>query len=396
MSRLRLPTTAGLALILSLGCLVTGARAQEPGLCTSASSADLTLIGRVVDDASGVALPGATVAARWIGAAGTDLEATTRAEPDGFYRFCRVPLGVPITLQASFRTRATEPVTARLESPPVAYDFRVPAGDEAGVAVRETPRAGPARVVGSARDAESSRPIEDAVITLRPIRSPGSEGQQPGVEEEPKPLQALTDAQGRFVMTDVAPGTHYALELRHVAYGAVREPIWVPANRTLEVDLRVPPTAIEMEPIVVKAIRDRRLEIKGFYQRRDWGERLGLGHYFHREDIERRQPALITHMVDDVPGVRLECRFSHRARTCDPTSTRNPLSCWRMNVYVDGILVLDGMQRPSSAEMHLDEFVNPAEVGGIEVYPSSSSIAAEFGGSTGQCGAVVIWTRGGG
>lgn len=43
--------------------------------------------------------------------------------------------------------------------------------------------------------------------------------------------------------------------------------------------------------------------------------------------------------------------------------------------------------------LKLDELVNPTEVATVEVYPSASEMPAEFGGSTGQCGSIVIWTR---
>ncbi len=387
---------AGALLCLSGG--VPEAAAQEAGRCPpDASWEDVTLGGRVVDEASGVALPSALVTAEWEEEAGEATAARARADGDGVYRLCGLPLGVRLTLRASFGDRGTEPVMARLESPPVAYDFQVPPPPEAaGATVRVAARGGPGRILGRARDSESLRPIEGAVIDLRRAdaweeEGVTGEGAGPG---EGGSIQATTDSQGRFLIRDV-PGGTYGLELRHVAYGTVREPIRVPAHRTLEVDLRVPPVAIELEPIVVTAVRDRRLEIKGFYERREWGEKLGLGHYFGREDIERRNPHLLSHLVADVPGVRLRCGL--RARSCEIWSVRAPRHyCSRMNVYLDGMRVLrGGYNEARLGDMGVDQLVNPAEVAAVEVYTSTVEIPAEFSGSTGQCGAVVIWTRSG-
>ena len=62
-----------------------------------------------------------------------------------------------------------------------------------------------------------------------------------------------------------------------------------------------------MAPIVATAARSRRLEIKGFYERKYWGELVGGGTFFTTADIERRNPIRISHLVADAPGVRLEC-----------------------------------------------------------------------------------------
>ena len=41
----------------------------------------------------------------------------------------------------------------------------------------------------------------------------------------------------------------------------------------------------------------------------------------------------------------------------------------------------------------IDDLVRPQEIEGVEIYVSASSLAAEFGGSTSQCGVVAIWTK---
>ena len=62
---------------------------------------------------------------------------------------------------------------------------------------------------------------------------------------------------------------------------------------------------MELAPLVAVATRSRRLEVTGCYERRDWGDLTGGGKFFTVEDIERRNPARISYMIADVPGVRL-------------------------------------------------------------------------------------------
>lgn len=252
--------------------------------------------------------------------------------------------------------------------------------DATGIAAQQE-RAGASRLVGTVVESESGAPVEGVAITL------------PGAGR-----QALTNAEGRFAFLDLPPAT-YRLRAHHLAYGSFTSEVEVPFRSTVDVEIRLAIDPVELEPIqvTVRQVRDQRLETKGFYERREWGERLGLGHYFDREDIERRNPVLISQMVADVPSVRLDCSRSYRSRTCELRSARtSPLACRRMNLYVDGILVLDAMEPDSGWTMSLDEFVSPSDVGAVEVYTSMAELPAQFGDVTVRCGAVVVWTRSGG
>lgn len=262
-----------------------------------------------------------------------------------------------------------------------------------GEAFSQQERTGSSRIVGVVVEDDSGAPVEGVAVTL------------PGAGR-----QTLTNAEGRFAFVDLAPAV-YTLRVHHLSYGSRTESVEVPWLSTVEVEIRLAVDPVELEPIrvTVREVRDLTLEVRGFYERREWGEKLGLGHFFDREDIERRNPALITGLVDDVPGVRLNCSNSYRYRTCDPVSTRTPaatrsptaaslLYCVRMNVYLDGVRVVRGGRDEIDQAQewsHLDELVNPSEVAAVEVYTSAAELPAEYGGSSGQCGAVVIWTRAG-
>jgi len=147
---------------------------------------------------------------------------------------------------------------------------------------------------------------------------------------------------------------------------------------------------------VVTVVRDRHLELRGYYERRDIGEKLGMGVFFDQKEIRRRGSIRVTHLLGQLNGVRADCRgYGNR---CQIVMTRGSSSlssmvpgggCRNTNVWVDGAHVIRDNQPAES----IDNFVSPSEIAGLEVYRSAAEVPAEFGGSVGQCGAIVIWTK---
>ena len=112
--------------------------------------------------------------------------------------------------------------------------------------------------------------------------------------------------------------------------------------------------------------------------------------FFTAEDIERRNPLRITHMIADAPGIRLaNCNmWGHGCK---------------LNIFLDGNLAIRGSKERWSltsgggTDMNPRESINdlvlPTEIAGIEVYTGGAGLPAEFGGHDARCGAVVIWTK---
>lgn len=319
------------------------------------------LEGRVKESSSGVPLSGATVLARW---AGVETEAITDAA--GRFVIC-AGREQRVTLRAQL---------GALTSPSVDISTPTAAGEVElllDLMLLGTDRqTGSSRVIGDVVDADTGGPVAGVLVYLTESSA-----------------EAMTDEQGLFTLDRVLPGTH-RIELHHIAYGRQQATIHVPPQTTVQVrvPLRAQPIAVEPLQVQVTGLRVRRLEVARFYERREWGEKLGRGHYFTAEDIERRNPLRITHMVGDLPGVRVDC--GGHGRRCEIRMTR-AATCPRANVYVDGIRVIDGDRR--GQPWSLDELVLPIEIAGIEVYSGPASLPAEFSGPTGQCGAVVIWTK---
>ncbi len=329
---------------------------REVELCVP-SGEGVVIEGVVRDRFTGVLLPGAKIQTT-VRESREQREAgggSVLADREGRYRVCDIPRGHIVTLQATAADR-------------LGNQLQFPADEPLMEKNLEIRLSGPGRVVGRVVDRSTEKPIATASVVVT-----GS-----GV-------QTMTDEQGYFSLREL-PGDHL-VEIRHLSYEPLIRPISVVADRTIDLRVELSADPIQVEPIVVTTLRVRRLEMRGFYDRRQWGERTGQGAFFAQEQIEQRAPVQISHLVGDVPGIELDCSGSSRG--CLIGSTRG-FGCDQLDVFVNGSLTI-GRGRGDPAT--IDEIVRPHEISAVEVYPSASSVPAEFTGLSGRCGAVVIWTR---
>jgi len=329
-------------------------------LCEPEGESDrpaLVVEGTVTDDLTGVILPRSTVTAWVTRSHGKRDERTTTADDHGRYRFCELDPETPVTVWASFAGMGGG-LASLTPDGPASYtrDLRIPISR-------------PGRIVGRVVDRKSGKPVAAAEITL-------------GATDH----RVQSDPQGFFKIDDVSPGDH-ALAVSHLGYGEASDSVSVGSRTTTDVRIELSVDPIALEPLIVTAVRNARLEAYGFYDRRDWGERLGQGQFFTREEIERLQPARATNLVEQVPGVRVICA----GRSCRVVSTRAS-GCTKIPVYLDGALVIGGRGFERDAR-GLDELVTVDELAAVEVYTSAASIPGDFAASSNRCGAIVLWTR---
>ena len=320
--------------------------------------ADVPLGVAVMDESGSIPIPFATV-----NLASEDTDALSgpmraQAGSDGRLVFC-VPDGVVhAMLSAEFGDASSDETEVNIRSAAsqdVVLRLRV-ASVENG------------RLLGTVTDALSNAPVTAAAVSLR------------GRSQE-----VQTNRQGGFILSDVPVGV-YELSVRHLGYAPLRHMVNVARGATTDVQIGLVPAPLKMEPLVATAVRLRRLEIKGFYERKRWGELLGLGAFFTAADIERRNPWLISDMIMQEASIKRRCGMS--SRSCMLYTTRLATGfvprC-PMQVYLDGFLV--------SGNGRADEWVSPVEIGGVEVYKGPASLPAEFAGPGSRCGVVAIWTK---
>ena len=221
------------------------------------------------------------------------------------------------------------------------------------------------RLIGQVLDAVTDDPVVAAVVSV------------------PDRLRvAETDRRGQFVLSGVPVGMQ-ELNVRHLGYAPLSYVVEVSPGLTTEVEIGMVPAPVEMDPIVATVIRLRRLEMKGFYERKHWGELVGTGTYYTAEDIDRRRPVEISHMIADESGIRLQCNF--RRTDCRLVNTRlssGVTGACSLSFYVDGL---------PTRGIPLDDVVRPSEIAGLEIYRGLASGPAEFPPS--RCGLVVVWTK---
>ncbi len=181
---------------------------------------------------------------------------------------------------------------------------------------------------------------------------------------------AITDLQGRFLVSELEPGS---LILVVSFLGTTSEPMEVRLNEG-ELERVLIYMDVALEPITAEIARSQRPgKLRGFYRRMDSEQ----GYFITRSDIEDRQPRRMTDMLRRVPGVEVGRAdlgpvgvSMGRGRACP------------IQYFVDGI----------RAPFFDIDNVLPDDVAGVEIYPGVARIPIQFRYQA-TCGAIVIWTR---
>lgn len=343
---------AGAAICLGLSMRVSTLAGQAES-CDGGTAVAVA----VLDETGLVPIPVASVLVTWGGGNEEEDAAREAVGPDGRVVLCAPRDATRATLRAELGDASSEEV-----------DIPIITGTSHDAELRlrfEATR--PGRLIGRVRDAVTEKPVTAAAVSVA-----GSAR----VEE--------TDRRGLFSLDDVPAGmTNIAV--RHLGYAPLSYGVLVSPDVTTEIEIGLVPDPVEMEPLVATTTRSRRLEIKGFYERRQWGERLGAGIFLTAEDIDRWRPSEISSLIAFEAGVQREC--SGGTRGCRLISRRVSRGFTRggcaMTVWLDGFKVGSSV----------DELVRPVEVAAVEIYKGAASIPAEFTGFDSRCGVIAIWTK---
>lgn len=338
----------------------TPAESQETTACDDKPALEIA-----VTDASGLmSLPHSTIVVRWTDAIRRPVRQAATA--DGRLFLCAPGDAGTATLWAEFGDASSEQVDVVLEPGTAsAVKLMISFGESAT-----------GRIIGRIDDMSTGDPIAAAAVSVR------------GGKE------VATNRRGRFVLTGVPVGEH-ELSIQRIGYATLRNPVRVTRGVTTDMQIEMVPEPVELEPIVASAVRPRRLEVKGFYERKLWGELSGGGIFITSEDIDRRKPTRLTHLLGEIPGVRVSCNDLRGSR-CMLYSSRlsdgfSSEGC-QMSVYLNNSPVIRSGSS-SSFQDSVNDLVLPVEVAGIEVYRGAAELPAEFAGFDSQCGVVVIWTK---
>jgi hypothetical protein len=192
-------------------------------------------------------------------------------------------------------------------------------------------------------------------------------------------VQGSASENGTFALSGLPGGTQ-SLEVRAIGYEPKRIAVDLSAKRPAAVDVVLDKQVVALNSVVVrdKGSRAER-DFTGFLERK----KRGFGRFFTAEDIEQKNPLVMTDLMRLTPGMTVspngQFGYVMRGRGgCTP------------DVLVDGMRVMEGADE-------LDNLVRPGEVDGVEVYTSAADVPAQYAGIGGSsCGAVLVWTKRGG
>jgi hypothetical protein len=221
-----------------------------------------------------------------------------------------------------------------------------------------------ATLMGMLRDSATNTPLDRATVYL-----PGGQ-------------QTQTDRRGVFRLSKVRQNSGM-LFFRRLGYAPrvifLRQIKW--ADSIDIGSLGLSPLALRLDSIAIAAdMVARNPHMADFYRRR----RAGMGKYFTREDIWKKNPTLLTDLVRTLPQVTVSCTM----RAADGTGLPCQLATMRRGRYCPLTVMLNGLPMVGLTG---DE-IAPDWVAGIEVYLSTNFTPVDVAVRPSQCGTLVIWT----
>jgi hypothetical protein len=210
-----------------------------------------------------------------------------------------------------------------------------------------------------------------------------------------RPITAVTDTAGMFMLV-LPAGEHLVMAARLGYVTSKAMTLAVVRGDTMHVEIRLAADAMLLAPITVvarPAPRHTNTGLSGFFERLESGQR---GWFMTREQIAARGATDAAHLLNGsgytvIGGGRGRRSLVGGRTNCPP------------EIYLDGNrLTRYERVHPQNPEgrhriaMDALDMIDTLSLEGVEVYPGAASIPGEFGGSTGQCGVILFWTRRGG
>ncbi|MBR9991392.1 MAG: carboxypeptidase regulatory-like domain-containing protein, partial [Gemmatimonadetes bacterium] len=309
-----------------------------PGMDTRLRSRCARGVVGIVTDASGtpvIGLPVSTVG-------GTSLIMT---DASGAYALCDLPVDTSVSIRVG---QPANPITTVMVATTDSVERR-----DIQMSQDQT---GTARIVGIVRDIDN-----DEGIVAAAVRVGGND------------RTFLTDAAGRFVIPAVPAGSH-AISVEALGYGDVSETVAIGPGEQIRLEVTLGRDAIRLAALEVVARSARPGPLADFAERKELGEKLGIGVFLERDEL-RQRGASVLDVVRGMPRVRLvqggigsyRIMFGRGITACEP------------HIYVDGIL----LTRPGFMDGRLEELIPYGPYEAVEIYRTPSELPAEFGGSDG-------------
>lgn len=227
------------------------------------------------------------------------------------------------------------------------------------------PVRGTAQIIrGKVVDAATNAPIQATNLTVL-----GSKG-------EPF-YSILSSEDGTFQMI-IPNGKEIRLKAERIGYqGATSDVIIGKTGELLDVEVRLSPQAVELDPVDVLARKPMDPRLREFQARVTKYQKAGIGRIWTRADLEKRHVPMVSHLLRMIPG-------------------RPGMLCKGTALYVDNVRLSVGDDGVTLDDM--DMLVSPEDLEGIEVYrdtdipPDLYSYGRRLDGSA-FCMVILAWRK---
>jgi hypothetical protein len=192
-----------------------------------------------------------------------------------------------------------------------------------------------------------------------------------------QPISAFSDTTGRFELR--APAGRGQFTFRRLGMSVVTLDTTLVADSTVSIEVRMRAVQVLPDVNVSAESWSPRLARDGYYDR----QKVGWGFFLKPEDIAKMNVSYPSHLLRDVPFIRVVCTPETRKVTGACIVYGSNGGC--MTLFVDGVYT----------RMHLDERVSPGMVYTVEVYRRSSLVPMEFArpATENSCGLIAVWTQ---
>jgi hypothetical protein len=237
------------------------------------------------------------------------------------------------------------------------------------------------RVHGTLHDQASGEPLVGGTVTISTNRGRWNR-------------VVRTDSVGGWEFRALMPGP-YRLRAVRLGYRESGGEVEIGGDSLVEVRIRLAVEAVALEPLVVVTERPPEVSpvLRGFYDRM----RSGPGRFVTRAEIADRHPGRVTDLLRGIPNIQISASGSGgQGGVLSRGSAAGRCSAV---VFVDGMRISHppgGGRGAAGGNVSIDDYVQPLDVEGIEIYRGESDTPAEFLTRWAGCGTIVIWTRRGG
>ena len=327
-------------------------------------STPAAVVGRVLDPDTDLPISGARVSLAWTdvqvgketGVVRTPHELRAETSGTGFFKICGLPTDLDGTLQVTRGDIATPEVPVAMNGALLAFQ---------SMSIPDKPGTRATGIVTGHVVSLAGKPVSGARVEI-PVSG----------------VSVMTRDNGAFYLTGVLTGTQ-VLVARSLSFATAAEPINVTSREPVDVTVTVGDKLNVLDPVLITARREFALDKAGFSARK----RAGGGHFFTRDDIDKRKPNNISDMMKGLPSVTVTSQrggtvIRGRAGVTSMYSANAP--CTR--VYVDGFEWRD--LQPGD----LDMVVNPDDVIGLEIY-QAGEVPSQFRKFDRGCLTLVVWTQ---